>query len=386
MLKRIVSMRGLPMLRAGLLASLLAGLVLPGGASAQSGDYCGQLEAQFLALGAGSRTDPQQIARYDNAIASQQGELRKAEEQLRRAGCGVARAAVCSGLDATVERMRQNLADLQHTRQRLASSAGLQAERTRLAAAMRAEGCDGAARAEAGADRAVATTASGSESNMSRMASAEGGTYRTLCVRMCDGFFFPISHSTPRSLFERDEKLCAARCPGTEVQLHFHRFPGEEPVDMVSVPTGRPYRDGDNAFRYRQASWDRPATCGCAPERGYEVLAGGEGWTPWGVPEADAAAGDDRVVAATTQTSGSFLIQEERSPVQVPTQEAEEAPAEVIAPMAEEVPAIDETTTAAERPRVATAQDRPVRVVGPTFLPAPEEAIDLLSPDPYRAR
>ena len=24
----------------------------------------------------------------------------------------------------------------------------------------------------------------------------EGGTYRTLCVRLCDGFYFPISYST----------------------------------------------------------------------------------------------------------------------------------------------------------------------------------------------
>lgn len=386
MLKRIVSTRVWRVLRTGLVAGVLAGLAMPVLASAQSGDYCRQLEAQFVALGAGSRTNPQQIARYDNAIASQLGELHKAEEQLRQAGCGVAPAAVCSSLDATVERMRQNLADLQHTRQRLASSAGLQAERTRLAAAMGAEGCDGAARAEADADGAR-TAHSRGESNMSRMASAEDGTgYRTLCVRMCDGFFFPVSHSTPRSLFERDEKLCAARCPGTEVQLHFHRFPGEEPIDMVSVPTGLPYRDGDNAFRYRQASWERPANCGCSPQRGYEVLAGGDGWTTLGMPETDANEGDGQVATATTQRPGSFLIQEEGAREEIPARAVEEAPAEVAEREAEVTPAIDETTTAVERLERVTPEDRPVRVVGPAFLPTPEEAIDLLSPDPYRAR
>ena len=388
MLERIVSPRDWRILRLGLVAGVLVGMALPGAASAQPAEYCQQLEAQFVALGAGSRTNPQQIARYDNAIASQLGELRKAEDQLRQAGCGVARAAVCSGLDATVERMRQNLADLQHTRQRLASSAGLQAERTRLAAAMRAEGCDGSNRAEAGAE-GTRTAPPGTENNMSRMASAESGTrYRTICVRMCDGFFFPVSHSTPRSLFERDEKLCAARCPGTEVQLHYHRFPGQEPVDMVSVPTGLPYREGDNAFRYRQASWERPADCGCAPQRGYEVLAGGEDWTTLGLPAeaGDADAGEDRMATATTQRSGSFLVQEERAPVDAAPPEWEDAPLETPKQEAEEAPAIDETITAVERPERNVPADRPVRVVGPAFLPAPEEAIDLLAPAPYHAR
>lgn len=380
MLQRIVFLRGLRLLRTGLTAALLGGMALPGMAIAQPGDYCRQLEAQFAALGAGSRTDPQQIARYDTAIAAQQGELRKAEDQVRRAGCDVARGAVCAGLDATVQRMRQNLADLQHTRQRFGSSAGLQAERTRLSAQMSAEGCAAAARTETQAASTV--TISGqpaSRANMSQAAAAEtGARYRTMCVRMCDGFFFPISHSTPRSLFERDEKLCAARCPGTEVQLHFHRFPGQESDDMVSVPTGISYREGENAFRYRQASWERPANCGCAAERGYEVLAGGEGWTNFGAAEADPEAGDAHMASASTLRSGSFLIQEERA--------AGPAPSAEPAALSDDEPPVDETTTAAQRPVQDAPADRPVRVVGPTFLPAPEEAIDLQSQDPYRAR
>jgi len=354
----------------------------PAAALAEQAEYCRQLEAQFDALGAGSRTNPQQIARYDNAIASQQGELRKAEDQISRAGCGATDAPVCSGLDATVQRMRQNLSDLQHTRQRLATSAGLEAERTRLTAALQAEGCSGTASAEASTEPEPQRTPAGAangEENMSRMASAENGaSYRTVCVRMCDGFFFPVSHSTPRSMFERDEKLCAARCPGTPVQLHFHRFPGEEPVDMISVPTGRPYREGENAFRYRQASWERPADCGCAPERGFEVVAGGDGWTTLGTPEGKTDAAEERVAAASPQQSGSFLIQEEPNPIAEPSMETEDA--------SQEATAIDVTTTAEELPEQDTAEERRVRVVGPTFLPAPEEAIDLRSQDPYRAR
>lgn len=356
-------------------------MMVPPLAHATSADYCRQLEAQFGALGAGSRTNPQQIARYDNAIASQQGELRKAADQIRQAGCAATRAPVCTGLEATVQRMQQNLADLQHTRQRLATSAGLEAERTRLSAAMSAEGCAGTASAEALPEPdgpSIPARPASAAGNMSRVANADNGTrYRTLCVRMCDGFFFPISHSTPRSMFERDERLCAARCPGTQVQLHFHRFPDQESEEMISVPTGRPYREGENAFRYRQASWERPANCGCAPERGFDVVAGGAGWTTLGAAEG-ASDPQERMASASTQQSGSFLIQEERAPPAEPAMETEAASAEA--------PAIDATMTASEGREQAPAVDRPVRVVGPTFLPAPEEAIDLRSQDPYRAR
>ena len=148
---------------------------------------------------------------------------------------------------------------------------------------------------------------------------------------------------------------------------------------MVSVPTGLPYRDGENAFRYRQASWERPANCGCSAERGFDVLAGGEGWqtlageTGTETSEQDAPSG-----SARASVSGSFMIQQER-PVQ-------DQVAEGAASAERDIP-IDETITAAERPADdADDGDRRVRVVGPTFLPAPEEAIDLRSPAPDRAR
>ncbi len=49
-------------------------------------------------------------------------------------------------------------------------------------------------------------------------APARTGAYRTLCVRMCDGFYWPISNSVPRSSFHRDANLCRASC-GEEARL-----------------------------------------------------------------------------------------------------------------------------------------------------------------------
>jgi hypothetical protein len=73
-------------------------------------------------------------------------------------------------------------------------------------------------------------------------------TYRTLCVRLCDGYYFPISYATRRDRFAQDRKQCDQRCPGA--RLHVYRNPGEGADDMVDLE-GRPYRKLTTAFVYR---------------------------------------------------------------------------------------------------------------------------------------
>ena len=75
------------------------------------------------------------------------------------------------------------------------------------------------------------------------------GTYRTLCVRVCDGFYFPISYSTSRDRFASDAKQCEHRCP-TRSRLFVHRNPGEDVDDMVDLK-GRLYRSLPTALLYR---------------------------------------------------------------------------------------------------------------------------------------
>jgi hypothetical protein len=86
----------------------------------------------------------------------------------------------------------------------------------------------------------------------------EGGTYRTLCVRLCDGFYFPISYSTRRGRFAGDAKKCEQSCPAGS-RLFVHRNPGQDVVDMVDLD-GRPYRSLPTAFRHR-AQYVADCTC-----------------------------------------------------------------------------------------------------------------------------
>lgn len=77
-----------------------------------------------------------------------------------------------------------------------------------------------------------------------------GGTYRTLCVRTCDGFYFPINFKVGRSKFQADNESCQQRC-GADARLFVHRNPGQQLSSAVDLE-GKRYVDLENAFRYRK--------------------------------------------------------------------------------------------------------------------------------------
>ena len=79
-----------------------------------------------------------------------------------------------------------------------------------------------------------------------------GGTFRTVCVRTCDGFYFPISYSTSPDRFRDDEMACQRMCPASEVSLYAYHNPGEEMAQAVSL-SGRPYSELPTAFQYRKS-------------------------------------------------------------------------------------------------------------------------------------
>ncbi len=73
--------------------------------------------------------------------------------------------------------------------------------------------------------------------------------YRTLCVRTCDGYYFPISFSSSRSRFQIDETVCKAMYGGADAELFVHSNgrTAEQAVSLQGVPlASEPY-----AFAYR---------------------------------------------------------------------------------------------------------------------------------------
>jgi hypothetical protein len=86
------------------------------------------------------------------------------------------------------------------------------------------------------------------------------GTYRTLCVRLCDGFYFPIGDNVRRGRLYRDNRACMQRCDG-DARLFYYPTEGGSPETMIDL-AGRSYKDLPSAFRYRKAL---VAGCTCRP-------------------------------------------------------------------------------------------------------------------------
>ncbi len=83
----------------------------------------------------------------------------------------------------------------------------------------------------------------------SQFYSGGGNTYRTLCVRICDGSFRPVSFSTTKSNFRRDERKCQKR-NGRKAKLYVYRNPGQKIEDMADL-RGRKYVKSTTAFLFR---------------------------------------------------------------------------------------------------------------------------------------
>ena len=76
-------------------------------------------------------------------------------------------------------------------------------------------------------------------------------TYRTVCVRLCDGYYFPVSFSTLPSHFAQDDDLCQSKC-AAPVELYSHPNPGGAMEQATSVKTQELYTKLKTAFRYRK--------------------------------------------------------------------------------------------------------------------------------------
>src|SRR5262245_30361455 len=84
-----------------------------------------------------------------------------------------------------------------------------------------------------------------------------GGYFRTMCVRLCDGFPIPMSFSTTRSQFAKDARRCAEAFPAG--RLYVYHNPAGEIDDMVDLD-GHAYRQLPTAFLH-QSTYVENCTC-----------------------------------------------------------------------------------------------------------------------------
>jgi hypothetical protein len=348
---------------------------LPQPAAPTGNPVCTRLEGQLASIDRAG-ADParaEQGRRIEETLGKQQDDLNRAQSQFQRLGCQppsllsifVSQPPQCSALNTQIQQMRGGIdrtqADLQRTRQ----GGQDDMQRQGVIGALAQNNCgpqyQRAAAAAAPQRGFFETLFGGPGSTIAPPAAGDypqvgASGYRTLCVRTCDGYYFPISNSTSSTRFAEDEQSCQKLCPASEVALYSHRNPGEDIAQAVAN-NGRLYKDMPNAFRYRR---EFVATCGCRLP--------GQSW-------ADALG----QIKDSTVERGDIVVTEEKAkamsqPAAPATRTATPAPAGQ-APTALAPPRADAKRTA---PPDATdtgstpdadPSKRNVRAVGPTFIP-----------------
>jgi hypothetical protein len=325
---------------------------------------CPRLEAQLATIdrGGGDPGQEDQIRRYQDAAAKQQSELDRVTTQAKRMGCDSSgffslfngQSAQCGPVNNQIQQMRANLDQITTSLERLRGGGFGGAERDNqrrsVLTALAQNNCGPQyANAAPGPGGFLQNLFGGNSPGAPGADTGpQSGTYRTVCVRSCDGFFFPISFATVPARFPDDEKTCKALCPAAEATLFSYRNPGEDMTQAVSL-NGQPYTASPNAFHYRQ---EFNPSCSCK--------AAGQSW-------ADALKSIDDKAASEQQ--GDIIVTEEgakkmsRPQQPKPTQAAAKKGGAAAAPAAPapDAPAADPG---------AAPDNKTIRSVGPTFIPA----------------
>ncbi len=267
---------------------LLAGMsASEGGALAQAVD-CNRLAQQISALGTpGGNIDPARAQQFRDAANRQQSELDRTSAQAASIGCGRrqflffgdAPPRECGPLEQQITRMRANLADLRQQAQQAGGDDGARRELTaRYDAA-----CRGQQQRSGGffdalfgggprMPRDVAPLEGESVMPIPEDMSPAAGSL-AVCVRTCDGGFFPVSYSANRTRFQELGDLCQAMCPNVETQLYTMSM-GRE-IEQSVGSDGKPYINMPNASKFR-TKYDSTCTCKRADQSWVEALGNAE--------------------------------------------------------------------------------------------------------------
>jgi hypothetical protein len=339
---------------------------------------CPRLEAQLAALDRGGSTgDPardEQIRRYQEAASKQQGELDRVTSQAKRMGCDSSgffslfsgQSAQCGPVNNQIQQMRANLEQITTSLERLRGGFGADRENQRRSILL------ALAQSNCGPQYANAVRGPGNfldnlfgNNNYPVAPGADlgpqSGTFRTVCVRTCDGAYFPISFATVPARFPDDEKTCKALCPAAEATLFTYRNPGEDINQAVSI-NGQPYASSPNAFRYRQ---EFNPSCACK--------AAGQTWSDALKSIDDRAAAEQQGDIIVTEENAKKMSRPQTKPAPAPAKKGSTAavPDASSAPDAPATAAAPSSGTSAAAPAPGTpSENKPIRSVGPTFIPA----------------
>lgn len=218
-------------------------------------------------------------AQYQAAADKQQAEIDRMASYAHSIGCenhkflffGSDAPAQCGSINQQLGRMRANLADLRAragggTRADLVarynSQCGNQAATNPLDSLF--GGHNGA-----GGDISVQPLGPDGQPAPQQAQSGSQG----VCVKTCDGSFFPVTYAANASRYSGLQDLCSAECPNAPVALYTYPFGSS--IEQAVTANGQRYVDQPYALKYRQ-SLDPTCACRKKGESWAQALAGAE--------------------------------------------------------------------------------------------------------------
>ncbi|MFL6798383.1 MAG: DUF2865 domain-containing protein [Xanthobacteraceae bacterium] len=357
----------------------------PAPAPSSRNQACLRLEGQLAAIDrGGASSDPakaDQIKRLEDTAAKQQAELDRVGQQSRRMGCEGSgffsifsgQSPQCTPLNNQTQQLRATLDRTLSDIQRLQGNSGeREAQRRGVLVALGQNDCGPQYRqyATAGGPAGFFENLFGGNNPLSspEAAAPATGTYRTLCVRTCDGYYFPISYSTVPARFADDELVCRRMCPAAEVTLYSHHNPGEDVARAVSA-SGKSYSELPKAFSYRK-QYDAACTCRAPGQSWLQALRPADDQT---LERGDIVVTEERAKQLSqprVDAQGRPVNLEPNSgrPGAAPRSANAAGPSSA-APLPAPAPAQTASPPAEERPEQDAAKGK-IRAVGPSFYPA----------------
>jgi hypothetical protein len=328
------------------------------GQTAQTNPACQRLEGQLVSLDRGN-DDPgraETIRRAEDATNRQQAEVDRMVAQGRRMGCEnrgffsifSSPPPQCGQVNAQIQQARDLLERQQTQLEQLHGGNTERAAQRRALIVQLANNNCGPQYRQAALDHSgggFLDSLFGNQTTFTPGGNQEiSGNYRTICVRTCDGYYFPISYSVPASRFADDAQACQRMCPAAQVSLYAYHNPGEDVQQAVSTTDGQPYTSLPTAFQYRR---EFNSACSCR--------RAGQSWA-----DAMKVGGAD-----TTVEQGDIVVNENSSKK---LSQPRDASGRLLKP------SLTPTTPAnqmADAPSNTPEQPKgKVRSVGPTFVPA----------------
>jgi hypothetical protein len=270
--------------------SALAGIVLAFTAAAAAttafaqSPYCDRLRAELSTVerAAASTGGSENAA----AIRRMESELDRTIAYARSIGCQGQRRFVlfgepdqqqCRQIERQINQLESNLAALQAEAGRNAGGS-LETRRSALVAAIDAN----CRTANSGGPRGLFDLLFGGgqgrviieEMPDTPLGTEDAGGMRTICVRKCDGYYFPVSSYANSGRFGLDADLCRATCPAAETALYLQPI-GKDVDTAIAVDGGAPYTALPNALKYRKA-FDSSCSCRRPGQSWSEALAEAE--------------------------------------------------------------------------------------------------------------